>query len=102
LGETVKVRRQFGAMMVVTRDTLNLAVADVERIVSETLQRQLREAGADELRPVERQPGGYWVDEPRSWWQKLLRRAPHQRWVPMIEYRMTGFGWVDGPEDVAP
>jgi len=91
----VMKRVQFGAMKVVARDMLELAVGDVERLVCEELRRELRESGADELRPVERQPGGYWVDEPRSWWQRLLRRAPRQRWVPMIEYRMTGFGWVD-------
>jgi len=91
----MKVRQQFAAMMVATPQMIELAAVDIERFVSENLRQQLHEAGAVVLQPVEKQDSGYWSDEPRSWWQKLLRRTPRQRWVPLVEYRMTGFGWVD-------
>jgi hypothetical protein len=82
-------------MTVVDPQMFEFAAFDIERFVSENLRRHLQEVGADELRAMERQPSRVWVSGPRSWWETLLRREPRGRWVPLIEYRMTGFGWVD-------
>lgn len=87
-------RQQYGASMTVFEDMFHEAAFDIRAYVHSSLERKLKDLGAESLDGIEEHPFVEMWEHPQRWWERLLRLKPREYEVRGVRFAAFGYGWV--------